>query len=799
MSLNNQYKHIVLFSDGTGNSAGKLFKTNVWRTYQAVDVSDPTQASEPRQVAFYNDGVGTSSFKPLAFLGGAMGFGLERNVREIYAFLCRNYQPGDKIYAFGFSRGAFTVRVLVDLILKQGLVPYAQDEAELKRLVSAAYRAYRAASYPAFGGVVRCVRRLRDAVIAGQNRVLGQVPYAQIQTTQVPFIQFLGLWDTVDAYGLPVDELTRAIDRYIWPLLMPDLVLDPRVLRARHALSVDDERNAFHPRLWNEAQESQGGNTLSTHIDQERISQVWFAGMHSDVGGGYPDDGLAYVSLAWIMGEAAHYGLRFCNAMRDQYRALADDTGPIHNSRRGLGGYYRYNPRRIEALAHQDQEKKTHVRVQRSKIHESVLRRIQTGHDGYAPFVLPPSFAVMKFDGHIVRAEDYLGPPVASPAFAQRHEQVWNWVWWRRVAYFFTVFMTLVLVVMPLAWPALPKGACTSRWCFTSHAIDLVAVFLPPLASTWTDAFASHPSLFLGLAFAVGVGLWAGSVLQRRVGDAMRAVWSSALSQASPSDDTAPWRAQGRLNQGVAWLRTRPLYATVGHFLSWDLGPFLFLLALAYGALAGVSQVTFAVRSSWGSVCTGSASWKAVTPDLAPIPWSTRNLCTATGVALQKGATYRLRVSLPASDPWRDGAVPAGPNGVDPNDATLAMILGVPLRRHLGQPWFKPMARIQPHGTDVYPLNPQPSVPVSMLRSRSSPEENKEMVFETEFVARTSGELFVYVNDAVLQIPFYPESAHWFYANNGGSSQVQIVWVQAPLPPPGAGALPAPSVESPAP
>ena len=123
------HKNLILFSDGTGNSSGKLFKTNVWRTYEAVDVADPRNPALPRQFAFYDDGVGTSSFKPLAVLGGALGLGLARNVRDIYAFVCRNYSPGDKIYAFGFSRGAFTIRVLMGLILDQGLVPYNGNEA----------------------------------------------------------------------------------------------------------------------------------------------------------------------------------------------------------------------------------------------------------------------------------------------------------------------------------------------------------------------------------------------------------------------------------------------------------------------------------------------------------------------------------------------------------------------------------------------------------------------------------------------------------------------------------------------
>src|SRR5450432_2889341 len=106
-------RNIVLLSDGTGNSAGKLFKTNVWRMYQALDLSSPGQ------LAHYDDGVGTSSFKPLAIVGGAFGWGLKRNLIDLYISLCRNYVDGDQIYGFGFSRGAFTIRVLIKFVLEQ--------------------------------------------------------------------------------------------------------------------------------------------------------------------------------------------------------------------------------------------------------------------------------------------------------------------------------------------------------------------------------------------------------------------------------------------------------------------------------------------------------------------------------------------------------------------------------------------------------------------------------------------------------------------------------------------------------
>src|ERR1700676_5095540 len=118
-------KRIILLSDGTGNSASKVWRSNVWRVFESLDLTGTSQ------VAFYDDGVGTSSFKPLAILGGVFSYGLKRNVLDIYKFLCANYESDDdEIYGFGFSRGAFPMRVVMGRGLDPGLRP-ARTEAEL--------------------------------------------------------------------------------------------------------------------------------------------------------------------------------------------------------------------------------------------------------------------------------------------------------------------------------------------------------------------------------------------------------------------------------------------------------------------------------------------------------------------------------------------------------------------------------------------------------------------------------------------------------------------------------------------
>src|ERR1700730_15802566 len=129
-------KTIAIFTDGTGNSARSLFKTNVWKLYQALDLTslstENERAGKTQQIAYYQDGIGTSTFKPLAIIGGAFGWGLQRNVIDASIFLCRTFESGDKIFLVGFSRGGFTARVLLGFILNQGLLT-RRTKAELHR------------------------------------------------------------------------------------------------------------------------------------------------------------------------------------------------------------------------------------------------------------------------------------------------------------------------------------------------------------------------------------------------------------------------------------------------------------------------------------------------------------------------------------------------------------------------------------------------------------------------------------------------------------------------------------------
>jgi uncharacterized protein (DUF2235 family) len=490
-------KNIVLLSDGTGNSSSKIFKTNVWRTFQTLDLTDTS-----KQIAYYDNGVGTSSFKLFAVLGGVFGFGLKRNVIDIYSFCCRNYVAGDRIYGFGFSRGAFTMRVVAGLIARQGLVPYTGDEIALARYATSAYRDYRR-RFNSTEGLVTPLRNLRDVIIRAYRHLAGIGQYDPNEQIEVERIHFLGLWDTVDAYGGPIEEITRAIDYWYWPLSMPDRFMNAKVHRACHALALEDERDAFRPVIWDERYVRNAAGKLQAidsewepevsaewkdklkDIDKKRLSQVWFVGVHSDIGGGYPQDGLSYVTLDWMLDRAQPFGLLLDPLQHVQMKSLINPYDKLNDSRHGLAGYYRYKPRNIHEiynappykpsmssdfeymrgeLINRDPEEKNiqqdvvaelsdetkksdgggYVWPPVPTIHMAVFDRIEATRkiapappfkiatEGYVPIVLPAKYHVTDKAGGLTTV-NYAGDP--EPPRFNESQKVWDLVWWRRIVY----------------------------------------------------------------------------------------------------------------------------------------------------------------------------------------------------------------------------------------------------------------------------------------------------------------------------------------------------------------------------
>src|SRR5262245_18183924 len=553
---------IILLSDGTGNAASKVWRTNVWRVFESLDLTGSDQ------VANYDDGVGTSSFKPLALLGGAFGWGLKRNVLDLYKFVCRNYHSDeDEIFGFGFSRGAFTIRIVVGLIFDQGLVPHESEE-ELNRRARDAYRAFRRKNFHTLLRVEEPFRFLRDLVIPDG--------YDSSKNRRVKRIRFLGLWDTVAAYGLPVDEMTRGISQWIWPLELPERWLCDEVERACHALSLDDERTTFHPVLWNERRERRPAEDPdgSYETKKERIIQVWFAGVHSNVGGGYPDDSLAHIPLCWIMAEAQDCGLRYKTSppadpdAMAQRKAACDKDGRFYSPRRGLGGYYRYGPREVNDLCHRrfSRNPEDEVEIALPKIHESVQKRINKGAHLNAPIGLPGRYAVVTEDRRILSPEENQDEPLQhAEARFKGQELVWNLVWCRRVIYFATVFASLYMALYPLV-RTLPRFGEFSTWLRpVSNLVRLVGKFAPEAFDPWLDAYAREPGRFLVCVVVVTALMWSGSTINAKITDKMRNIWKSDMPD-------MPWGLAHRLVYG---LRTNTAYQWVLRAMKRHVAPFL--------------------------------------------------------------------------------------------------------------------------------------------------------------------------------------------------------------------------------
>jgi hypothetical protein len=322
------------------------------------------------------------------------------------------------------------------------------------------------------------------------------------------------------------------------------------------------------------------------------------------------------------------------------------------------------------------------VRIARTKVHESVLRRIQAGHDGYAPIALPPDFAVARIDGSIVGAQAYLaglqparigtsepaGSPDAVPPllshYAAGRERVFNAVWKRRVAYFLTLGLSLALVAMPLLAPGSP--ACEGRLCFAMKPITLLGLALPSLAATWTQSFASHPDIFVPLLAALMVSMGWGTALEVAIRDRMRCVRygvpplrPSSVSRMGNPEPTGPLEAI------MQKLRRHPLWQGCTRVVANGLMPTAFLAALLYAAVAAVLQLDFARQASTGVLCPDPGHGAVLTEGPAMLWFDTRHPCASAGLSVRKGATYRLRISVPSTTRWRDATLPAGPHGLE--------------------------------------------------------------------------------------------------------------------------------------
>jgi uncharacterized protein (DUF2235 family) len=314
-------KRLVICADGTWNDEdGGGAPTNVVRLHHAVQTH---YVEGVNQWVYYHSGVGTVWTQRLT--GGAFGYGINRNILDCYRFLVENYREGDEIFLCGFSRGAYTVRSLAGLIRNSGIV---KDPADIARAF-ALYRDRAPEAHPS-SERARTFRLNRGKSTPRLAHAIGSDDYINS-----PEIQFIGVWDTVGSLGYPLPFFP--LWKHLLPLLgvnwwFHDTDLSTTVRHAYHAVAIHERRSDFPPTLWN-LQTTNGQPKRSDQI----LEQVYFPGVHCDVGGGYGGAALSDIAFRWLAKKASDAGLLLRPGALEAGTVLAPDPlGRLHDSFTGL-------------------------------------------------------------------------------------------------------------------------------------------------------------------------------------------------------------------------------------------------------------------------------------------------------------------------------------------------------------------------------------------------------------------------------------------------------------------------------
>ena len=400
-------RNIVILLDGTSNQISGD-RTNVLRLYGSLERSK-------KQLVFYQPGVGTFGLagwwqwyksRALILLGLATGAGIADNVMQAYRFLVDNWEYGDRIYVFGFSRGAYTARLLAGFLRIFGLV-----RPEQLHLVRYAWRAYARLGQPG--------SKTFEAEIGHFQKVLGGHRVR---------IEFLGLWDTVASVfdakaGFPWLTITQKAYTN----------RNDRVKTVRHALAIDEQRTYYQPALWDKGQSYEEWSRKRRGFVRtpQDFEEVWFAGCHGDVGGGFPDarSGLAKIPLEWLYREACAKGVAgndpvfemLTHGVRTEaatHSALADDEAArnpkhydapdpladINNSMNLAWSMVEFLPRKVPKTSFYRRPQIGRIywpvfdrrRIpEGAGLHEAVIERLAKRND-YNPPNLPETYKVVK-------------------------------------------------------------------------------------------------------------------------------------------------------------------------------------------------------------------------------------------------------------------------------------------------------------------------------------------------------------------------------------------------------------------
>lgn len=271
-------KNIIICCDGTSNKVSLKENTNVVHLYSCL-------VKSKEQITYYNPGVGTLA--PTSFKRGYRKFlykfsdmltakTFNVRVKDAYIYLMKHYEEGDKIFLFGFSRGAYTVRMLAGMVKMYGIL-YSGNESHLEYI------------FNDYG------RISPETLKSERSKYFGIANRIKHSFSHKPDIHFVGIWDTVVSIG----NLTS----YYRPFPYTDSL--EGVMTVRHALAIDEKRKHYPP--------------FHVNTDHKDCKEVWFAGVHSDIGGSYTKEGLSKITLEWMLGEASRYGLKLIKDRVDKY------------------------------------------------------------------------------------------------------------------------------------------------------------------------------------------------------------------------------------------------------------------------------------------------------------------------------------------------------------------------------------------------------------------------------------------------------------------------------------------------
>ncbi|MGH8236106.1 MAG: T6SS phospholipase effector Tle1-like catalytic domain-containing protein [Steroidobacteraceae bacterium] len=380
-------RNLVICCDGTNNEFGSE-NTSVVRIVEVLN-RDPQH-----QLVFYDPGVGTLPEEGLVTSAGkwlskafglAFGIGLMRNVDDAYRFLMRYWQPGDRVFLFGFSRGAYTVRALASMLHMFGLLPAGNEN-----LLPYVLRLFKSSGKKLKKKDSRASREYWNLCDSFRQTFARAIPERPDRRFQV---HFMGAWDTVSSVG------------WMWdPVRLPFTRSNPSVAIVRHAVAIDERRCFFRQNLF-------------TKAGAQDLQELWFAGVHSDVGGGYPeaDGGLWREAYSWMLTEAK--SAQLVALAGEEQRVLSRVQAPLqpwcekqHESLTvawWIAEFFPKLPHRKKGLPWPRLGLGSRRRLPKgSRLHPSVVRRLCDLGDGYAPKNLSPQFMAA------LRKDDRMDPVV---------------------------------------------------------------------------------------------------------------------------------------------------------------------------------------------------------------------------------------------------------------------------------------------------------------------------------------------------------------------------------------------------